>query len=175
MSIHSDSRQGEAIPASKYQKYRTNLSRNPRIHWMPSGKASIIDIVQRFLDAWVEVLREAEVDLVQYGRKEEELHSGNLFSKSKDQEVLLTVEYGDNANDLRIHAAALVGSEWWAVSRDLPEIETRNPCGDLNEGDYEKNTKDGFKKKGTEFISKEEEEDKKIVEMPGSWPSVQER
>ena len=96
-----------------------NIRCRPRVSkavwqtWTTNGKPSlealselsILEIAQRHLDAWMEVLLEAGLDIASYGRREEVLHPGGVFVGRKGwAEVRVVFEYGSHVNGCRIHA-----------------------------------------------------------------------
>lgn len=87
-------------------KYRPRTS---RLLWRTCyhGKdLSILEVAQRYLDAWLEVLLEAGLDIVAYGRREEELHPRGIICHPWG-EWRLFFEYGDHVNGCRIHVTEI--------------------------------------------------------------------
>lgn len=87
-------------------KYRPRTSRSLWRTWYPGESLSILEIVQRGLDAWMEVLLEAGLDIVAYGQREEELHPGGIICHPWG-EWRLFFEYGDHVNGCRIHVTEI--------------------------------------------------------------------
>ncbi|KAM0798555.1 hypothetical protein BDR22DRAFT_891172 [Usnea florida] len=73
---------------------------------------SLLEIWQRFLDAWVEVLFEAGLDIADYGRREEQLYPEGVVVFIGG-EARVVFEYGSHVNGCRIHVV-----EVWVFDRD---------------------------------------------------------
>lgn len=99
-------------------KSRSRTSKSLWRTWYPGNELSILEKVQRHLDSWMEVLLEAGLDLVDYGRREDELHPEGLFSTSYG-EARAYFEYGDHVSGCRIHV-----TEIWTYSPDFEEEAT---------------------------------------------------
>ncbi|KAF6231115.1 hypothetical protein HO173_010615 [Letharia columbiana] len=99
-------------------KYRPRTSRSLWRTWYPGESLSILEIVQRYLDAWMEVLLEAGLDIVAYGRREEELHPGGKICHSWG-EARLVFEYAPlnhpqpdyTANEIAIEPTSRQGAK----------------------------------------------------------------
>ena len=77
--------------------------------WHPGVELSILEVIQRHLDAWMEVLLEAGLDIAEYGRREEQLHpEGLLYNEWGEARVYF--EYGEDVGGCRIHV-----TEIWAL------------------------------------------------------------
>ncbi|KAL9064334.1 MAG: hypothetical protein Q9161_008934 [Pseudevernia consocians] len=107
----------DRLEATSNIKYRSRTSRSLWYTWYPGDELSILEVVQRCLDAWMEVLLEAGIDIVDYGRREDLLHpDGLLYCDFGEARVLF--EYGDHVNGCRIHV-----TEVW-VYRDYENEST---------------------------------------------------
>ena len=89
--------------------------RTPRSQWQtwyPGNNLSLLEVAQRHLDAWMEVLLEAGLDLRDYGRKEDQLHPEGLLTCACGEESSIVAcvyfEYGDHVNGCRIHVTELL-------------------------------------------------------------------
>ena len=89
-------------------KDRPRISKSQWHSWCPGHELSILEVTQRHLDAWMEVLLEAGIDIAEYGRREEQLHPEGLFYNSCG-EVRVYFEYGEDDGGCRIHV-----TEIWA-------------------------------------------------------------
>lgn len=86
--------------------------RTPRSQWQTWYSGSdllMLEVAQRHLDAWMEVLLEAGLDLLDYGRKEDRLHPEGLLANEYG-EARVYFEYGDHVNGCRIHV-----TEFWVL------------------------------------------------------------
>ena len=86
-------------------KYRPRTSRLLWETWYPGESLSILEVVQRGLDAWMDVLLEAGLDIVAYGRREEQLRPGVILCRTFEARVAF--EYGDHVNGCRIHVTEI--------------------------------------------------------------------
>ena len=86
--------------------------------WFPGHELSILEVMQRHLDAWMEILLEAGLDLAEYGRREEELHPEGFLTYFR-VDARVRFEYGDHVNGCRIHV-----TEIWLYG---PGIKIRAP------------------------------------------------
>ena len=93
-------------------KCRPRISKALRRTWsdrsLPTRDAisglSLLEVTQRYLDAWMEVLLEAGLDIADYGRREERLHPGGISVGSNAwAEARVIFEYGSHVNGCRIH------------------------------------------------------------------------
>ena len=78
---------------------------------------SPLKITQRYLDAWMEVLLEAGVDIADYGRQEDQLHPEGIFGGSMG-EARVVFEYGSHVSGCRIHV-----TEVWVFDFDDDDLE----------------------------------------------------
>ena len=79
--------------------------RLPKTLWQTSRierKPSLLEMKQRFLDAWMELLLEAGLDIADYGRREERLHPEG-YLELWGGEARIIFEYGSHVNGCRIH------------------------------------------------------------------------
>lgn len=83
-------------------KHHPRISRSQWHEWYPGCKLSILEVVQRALDAWMEILLEAGLDIADYGRREERLHPEGILSGPWG-EARVHFEYGDHVSGCRIH------------------------------------------------------------------------
>ena len=92
-------------------KDRPRISKSQWHTWYLGHELSILEVTQRHLDAWMEVLLEAGLDIVEYGRREEQLHpEGLLYNIFGEARVYF--EYGENVGGCRIHV-----TEIWVCGR----------------------------------------------------------
>ena len=87
----------------------TSRARTPRSLWQtwyPGNELSILEVLQRHLDAWMEVLLEAGLDIDEYGRREDSLYPRGLLRCSYG-EVRVCFEYGDHVGGCRIHVTEI--------------------------------------------------------------------
>lgn len=113
-------------------------SRTPRYLWQtwyPGEELSILEVLQRYLDAWMEVLLEAGLDIVDYGRREDRLRPEGLLLFGYGQ-ARICFEYGDHVSGCRIHVTEIwrydperkvhdVDSEEKAISAESPKMPGR--------------------------------------------------
>ena len=75
--------------------------------WYPGNDLGVLEVAQRHLDAWMEVLLEARIDIAEYGRREDRLHPegllGNLYGEAR-----VYFEYGDHVDGCRIHVTDIM-------------------------------------------------------------------
>ena len=72
--------------------------------WGAIRRFSLLEMMQRYCDAWLEVLLEAGLDIADYGRREERLHPGGVFLVCVGWgEARVVFEYGSHVNGCRIH------------------------------------------------------------------------
>ena len=83
-------------------KHRPRTSKSLWSTWYPGNELSILVVAQRHLDAWMEILLEAGLDVADYGRREELLHPEGL-SCSEYGQACIYFEYGDHVSGCRIH------------------------------------------------------------------------
>ena len=98
-------------------KHRLRTSRSLWHTRYPRNKLSILEVAQRYLDAWMEVLLEAGLDVVGYGRREDQTHPGGLVHspyEERPMEARVYFEYGDHVNGCRIHVTEIwmYENEW---------------------------------------------------------------
>lgn len=86
--------------------------RCPEVERCPIFELSILEKTQRYLDAWMEVLLEAGLDIAEYGRREEQLHPEGLLYY-RFGEARLYFEYGEHVGGCRIHV-----TEMWVFDPD---------------------------------------------------------
>ena len=75
--------------------------------WYPGYDLSVLEVAQRHLDAWMEVLLEARIDIADYGRREDRLHPEGLLSNLYG-EARICFEYGGHVDGCRIHVTEIV-------------------------------------------------------------------
>ena len=80
--------------------------RCPGVERCPMIELSTLEVVQRHLDAWMEVLLEAGLDIAEYGRREEQLHPEGLLD-SDYAKARLYFEYGEHVGGCRIHVTEI--------------------------------------------------------------------
>lgn len=92
-------------------EYRPRVSRSLWHTWHPGDELPILEVVQRHLDAWMEALLEAGLDIADYGRQEDQLHPGGLVRgtivPTYQVKARLHFEYGDHVNGCRIHVTEI--------------------------------------------------------------------
>ena len=128
-------------------KSRSRVPKSLWRSWYPGNGLSILEIVQRHLDAWMEVLLEARLDLVDYGRREDRLHPEGLVNTKVYEfciEARVYFEYGDHVSGCRIHV-----TEIWKYEIDTSDSYT-----------YDSDMTDS---------NEEEVTSAKISTMPCSW------
>ena len=119
-----------------------NIKCRPRISkalwrtWNPTGVLpwdavrglSLVELAQRYFDAWMEVLLEAGLDIAEYGRREDQLHPEGI-SDDWYGESRFVFEYGSHVNGCRIHV-----TEIWLYDPDNDkEIDEEEGSGDEEE------------------------------------------
>lgn len=86
----------------------SNIKNRPRTPkslwrtWYPGNDIPVMEVVQRYLDAWMEVLLEAGIDIAEYGRREDQLHPEGLLENPYG-EARVYFEYGSHVDGCRIH------------------------------------------------------------------------
>ena len=90
-------------------RYRSRMSKSLWHRWYPGSELPILEVAQRYLDAWLEILLEAGLDIAEYGRRQDQLHSEGLL-RNPAGEMRINFEYGDHLGGCRIHA-----TEVWLV------------------------------------------------------------
>ncbi|KAI9835263.1 MAG: hypothetical protein M1819_002407 [Sarea resinae] len=94
--------------------------------WYPADIPYLpgMELIQRLLDAWVEIIHEAGIDMEAYGRREESLHPDHIFSASLEDtdsrmpktrrlfQARFVFDYGEKVDGLRIRVVELLGNEW---------------------------------------------------------------
>lgn len=103
-------------------KSRSRVPKSLWRSWHPGNGLSILEIVQRHLDAWMEVLLEARLDLVDYGCREDRLHPEGLVNidfYGNCIEARVYFEYGDHVSGCRIHV-----TEIWTYEIDTFDSST---------------------------------------------------
>ena len=83
--------------------------------WVAVSGLSLLEISQRYLDAWMEVLLEAGLDIAEYGRREDQLHPEGIIDNCYG-EGRVVFEYGSHVNGCRIHV-----TEIWLYDPDDDE------------------------------------------------------
>lgn len=74
--------------------------------WYPGNDLPVMEVVQRYLDAWMEVLLEAGIDITEYGRREDQLHPEGLLDV-RYGEGRVYFEYGSHVDGCRIHVTEI--------------------------------------------------------------------
>ena len=107
-------------------KYRPRTAKSLWRTWSRGNDLSALELTQRYLDAWTEVLLEAGLDISEYGRREDRLHPEGLFDNDFGQ-ARFKFEYGDHVDGCRIHV-----TEIWRYGRfssNATSAETaKMPC-----------------------------------------------
>ena len=98
--------------------HRLRTSKSLWRTWYPGHDFSILEIVQRHLDAWMEVLLEAGLDTVDYGCREDQLHPDARLCV----EARLHFEYGDHVGGCRIHVTKILVYEELAAPAETPTM-----------------------------------------------------
>ena len=98
----------DRLQDTSHTKHRPRISKSQWHTWFPGLELSILEVAQRHLDAWMEVLLEAGLDVAEYGRREEQLHPEGLLHNIFGV-VRLYFEYGEDVGGCRIHL-----TEIWA-------------------------------------------------------------
>lgn len=101
----------ESIPAPPVMSAETikNRPRTPKSlwrTWYPGNDLSVMEVLQRYLDAWMEVLLEAGIDIAEYGREEDQLHPEGLLDNHYG-EARVYFEYGSHVDGCRIHVTEI--------------------------------------------------------------------
>ena len=91
--------------------YRPRTAKSLWRTWSRGNDFSVLELTQRYLDAWTEVLLEAGLDTTEYGRREDSLHPEGLFDNEFGQ-ARFKFEYGDHVDGCRIHV-----TEIWRYGR----------------------------------------------------------
>lgn len=97
-------------------KHRLRTSKSLWRTWYPGNELPLLEKAQRLLDAWMEVLLEAGLDIVDYGRQEEQLHPEGILSDFWGGASIF-FEYGDHVSGCRIHV-----TEIWVYGPDEDRI-----------------------------------------------------
>lgn len=92
-------------------EHRPRTSRLLWHTWYAGNDLSILEVAQRWLDAWIEILLEAGLDIAEYGRREDELHPEGLLV-GRYGEARVYFEYGEHVRGCRIHV-----TEIWLCNR----------------------------------------------------------
>lgn len=87
-------------------EYRLRTSKSLWHTWYPGYDLSLLEVAQRWLDAWMEILVEAGLDIAEYGRREDELHPNGLFH-NKYGEARISFEYGEHVSGCRVHVTEI--------------------------------------------------------------------
>lgn len=87
-------------------EYRPRTSKSLWRTWYPGKDLSLLEVAQRRLDAWMEVLLEAGLDIAKYGRREDELHPIGLF-RFQHVGARVYFEYGEHVRGCRIHVTEI--------------------------------------------------------------------
>ena len=114
IQVMSTSKRTEKSTLSQYDRlddssiieHRPRTSRSLWHTWYPGYELSIMEITQRWLDAWMEVLFDAGLDIIDYGRREDQLHpKGIVYSyfRKWSMEARVYFEYGNHIGGCRIH------------------------------------------------------------------------
>ena len=101
-------------------KCRPRLPKTLWKTWMIGGKPtldavselSLLEMTQRFLDAWMEVLLEAGLDIADYGQREDYLNPEGIFDEAWGV-ARVVFEYGNHVSGCRIHV-----TEVWLLDPD---------------------------------------------------------
>ena len=118
-------------------KYRPRTSRMLWRTWHPEltydsegiftsnaiGGLLVLESTQRYLDAWMEVLLEAGLDIADYGRREDQLHPEGVL-KCWFGEARVVFEYGSHVNGCRIHVMEIWMFDWFDDDESDEEEET---------------------------------------------------
>ena len=104
--------------------------------WMSEGEItldavcglSLLEMTQRFLDAWMEVLLEAGLDIADYGRREDQLHPEGILSDEEYGEARLVFEYGNHVNGCRIHVIEIWVFDDEESDEEEETIASKMPC-----------------------------------------------
>lgn len=97
-------------------KHRLRTSKSLWRTWYPGSELPLLEKAQRYLDAWMEILLEAGLDIVKYGRREEQLHPEGILIAYQG-EARIFFEYGDHVSGCRIHV-----TEIWLYNPDEDRI-----------------------------------------------------
>ena len=87
-------------------KHRPRISKSQWHTWYPDYELSILEVAQRHLDAWMEILLEAGLDIAEFGRREEQLHPEGLLHNEFGVGRLY-FEYGEDVGGCRIHVTEI--------------------------------------------------------------------
>lgn len=87
-------------------EFRPRTSKSLWHTWFPGNDLSLLEVAQRWLDAWMEILLEAGLDVVEYGRREDELHPEGLVVDGCG-EARVYFEYGEHVSGCRIHVTEI--------------------------------------------------------------------
>lgn len=100
----------DRLDDSSITKHRPRTSRSLWRTWYPGNELSILEVAQRYLDAWMELLLEAGLDVVAYGRREDQMHPERLVYSPYEErpiEARVYFEYGDHVSGCRIHVTEI--------------------------------------------------------------------
>ena len=88
-------------------EFRPRIPKSLWRTWYPGNDLRILEVAQRHLDAWMEVLLEAGIDIAEYGRREDRLHpEGSLGNRYGEARVYF--EYGGHVDGCRIHVTEIL-------------------------------------------------------------------
>lgn len=87
----------------------------------------MLEVMQRFLDAWMRVLWEAGLNLEEYRVEEERLNTEGLFYHPI-AEGRLVFEYGEHVNGWRIHVVELWSGDWYSNEEFSTTGSAPMPC-----------------------------------------------
>ena len=116
MIVHDRLVDTSAIEDTPAIKHRLRTSKSLWRTWYPGNELPLLEKAQRLLDAWMEVLLEAGLDIVDYGRQEEQLHPEGILSDFWGGASIF-FEYGDHVSGCRIHV-----TEVWVYDPKLKRI-----------------------------------------------------
>ena len=90
--------------------FRSRTSKSMWKAWYPGHELSVLEVVQRYLDAWMEVLVETGINVAEYGRREDQLHPEGVLPWKWEEvygEARVVFEYGDHLDGCRIHVTEI--------------------------------------------------------------------
>ena len=87
-------------------EYRARTSKSLWRTWYPGQNLSPLEVAQRWLDAWMEILLEAGLNIAEYGRREDKLHPCGLFHYQCGA-ARVYFEYGEHVRGCRIHVTEI--------------------------------------------------------------------
>ena len=110
-------------------KFRSRIPKSLWFTWYAGIELSVLEVAQRWLDAWMEILHEAGIDIAEYGRREHQLHPDCLLHNSRGQ-ARIYFEYGEHVDGCRIHATEIWMYDHYGVKpkKTMAAESSTMPC-----------------------------------------------